>query len=295
MNLGTLRLNTGLMLPHMGVAVSRASSHQTYASVSRSLRAGYRHIDLSINGAMLSAVGKAVRASGVPRNELFVTMKTGDRTALAEAVKNDYSRSVKILNSGPPDLLLLAHSAGQDSSAMWPVLERLYSNGEVRALGILNFCSAELERLLDIAKVVPAVCQISVSPRSPQHALRRLCASQDIVVETNGLFSHSGLRNHSVVTEIATDIGKPVPQILLRWGLQSGMGVLSKAIDPEFATNILTTSSFELTADQMHQVDQLDECHTAYQIKYSDLEEHSKWPPTFTACTSPWNIIESAQ
>ena len=295
MNPRMLLLNTGLALPSIGITVSRASSQQTYTSVSRALRAGYRHIDLTRNGAMLSAVGAAVRASGVPRHELFITMKVCANAALSETIKSGYTRSVKNLDLGPPDLLLLSHSEGEAAEAIWPLLERLYWNGEVKSIGIRNFYGKELERLLGIAKLVPAVSQVAVSPLCSHRSVRRLCHWQGIVIETNGLFAHPGLRNHSVVTEIATSLGKSAAQILMRWGLQSGMGVLAKSPTSELAEGSLNAFSFELSAGQMKRLDQLDEGYADHRMSDAGLAHYSQRVQPLMPGKIPWSFVECAR
>jgi diketogulonate reductase-like aldo/keto reductase len=255
----TVRLNAGAHLPRVGLGVFRASARETVEAVLHALRAGYRHIDTAQVYGNEAAVGEAVRASNLPREQVFVTTKLWNEYQQEGSVERAFERSVQALGLGAPDLFLLHWPVPELRLKSWRVLERLYRDGRVKAIGVSNFMVPHLKELLMQAEVVPAVNQVEVSPFLQQRGVRELCAQQGIAVEAYSPLTKGQRLNHPVVANIATRLDKSNAQVLLRWGLQSGVVVLPKSVTPARIEANLDVFGFALDAQAMADLDALEE------------------------------------
>jgi len=157
-----LPLNHGGTVPRVGLGVFRASPDEAYAAVREALAAGYRHIDTAQIYGNEQAVGQAVRDSGLPRDEVFVTTKLWNEFQRPGAVQPAVERSIEALGLGVPDLLLLHWPVAGQRLAAWADLERLRGAGVLRAIGVSNFMVPHLQELLAHARIVPAVNQVAM-------------------------------------------------------------------------------------------------------------------------------------
>ncbi len=252
-------LNTGASMPRVGLGAFRATPRETFEAVLHALRCGFRHIDTAQVYANEAAFGEAVRASGVPRDEVFVTTKLWNEHQGEGRVEPAFEKSVRTLGLGAPDLFLLHWPVPHKRIASWRVLERLYREGRVRAIGVSNFMASHLQELLAHAEVTPAANQIEVSPFPQQREVRSLCARHGIVVQAYSPLTKGQRLQHPVVSEIGRRHGKTSAQILLRWGLQSEVVVLPKSVTPERVAGNLDVFDFELEPADMAQLDALEE------------------------------------
>jgi diketogulonate reductase-like aldo/keto reductase len=254
-----LPLNHGATMPRVGLGVFRASPDEAYAAVREALAAGYRHIDTAQIYGNEQAVGHAVRDSGLPRDEVFVTTKLWNEFQRPGAVQPAVERSIEALGLGAPDLMLLHWPVAGQRLAAWAELERLREAGVLRAIGVSNFMVRHLQELLAHARTVPAVNQVELSPFLQQRNVRALCRARGIVVQAYSPLTKARRLDHPVLARIAGELQRSTAQVLLRWGLQQGMVVLPKSTRPARIRENLALFDFELSAGHMAALDELEE------------------------------------
>jgi diketogulonate reductase-like aldo/keto reductase len=254
-----LPLNQGATMPRVGLGVFRASPDEAYAAVREALAAGYRHIDTAQVYGNEQAVGRAVRDSGLPRDDVFVTTKLWNEFQRPGAVQPAVERSIEALGLGAPDLMLLHWPVAGQRLAAWAELERLREAGVLRAIGVSNFMVRHLQELLAHARTVPAVNQVELSPFLQQRNVRALCRARGIVVQAYSPLTKARRLDHPVLARIAGELQRSTAQVLLRWGLQQGMVVLPKSTRPARIRENLALFDFELSAGHMAALDELEE------------------------------------
>jgi diketogulonate reductase-like aldo/keto reductase len=254
-----LPLSQGAAVPRVGLGVFRASPDEAYAAVREALAAGYRHIDTAQVYGNEQAVGQAVRDSGLPRDEVFVTTKLWNDSQRPGAVQPAVERSIETLGLGAPDLMLLHWPVAGQRLAAWAELERLREAGALRAIGVSNFMVRHLQELLAHAHTVPAVNQVELSPFLQQRELRALCRARGIVVQAYSPLTKGRRLDHPVLARIAGELQRSPAQVLLRWGLQQGVVVLPKSTRPVRIRENLALFDFELSAGHMAALDELEE------------------------------------
>jgi diketogulonate reductase-like aldo/keto reductase len=256
---GAVPLNQGSAVPRVGLGVFRASPDEAYAAVREALAAGYRHIDTAQIYGNEQAVGQAVRDSGLPREEVFVTTKLWNDFQRPGAVEPAVERSIRALSLGAPDLMLLHWPVAGQRLAAWAELERLRDAGALRAIGVSDFMVRHLQELLAHARTVPAVNQVELSPFLQQREVRALCQTHGIVVQACSPLTKGRRLDHPVLARIAREVQRSPAQVLLRWGLQQGLVVLPKSTRPARIRENLALFDFELAAGHMAALDELEE------------------------------------
>ncbi len=256
----TVELRTGARLPQVGLGVFRAPAGAvTQRAVRAALAAGYRHIDTASVYGNEQDVGAAIRQSGIPRAELFVTTKLWNADQGFDSALRAFDASLQRLGLAYVDLYLLHWPVAQRRRDSWRALERLHAEQRARAIGVSNFMERHLDELAGHAQVLPAVNQIEVSPFLQQRAVRAWCAKNGVVVEAYSPLT-KGLRlTHPVVGELALSVGRSPAQVLLRWGLQHGLVVLPKSTRPERIAENAALFDFALDAASMARLDALEE------------------------------------
>src|SRR4051794_20617188 len=229
----TLQLNNGVEMPQLGFGVFLVPADEVVEPVRAALEAGYRLIDTAKLYANEEGVGRAVRDSGVPRDEVFVTTKVWNSDHGFDSTLRAFDESMRLLGLDVLDLYLVhwpvpARDRYVDT---WRALERLYADGRVRAIGVSNFTEAHLRRLLDETDVVPVVNQVELHPWFPQTELRAFHAEHDIRTEAWGpLGRGQGLLDTPVVADTAKAHGRTPAQVVLRWHVQLGNIVIPKSV-----------------------------------------------------------------
>lgn len=223
------------------------------------LRLGYRHIDTARVYGNERDVGVAMRESGVPRAQVFVTTKLWNDDQGYDSALRAFDASLSRLELEYIDLYLLHWPVPRKRLESWRALEKLLSDGRVRAIGVSNFMVRHLEELLAHAKVVPAVDQIEVSPFLQQRDVRACCAEHGIAVEAYSPLTKGKRLPHPVVADVARRVGRSSAQVLLRWGLQHGLVVLPKSTHAERLAENAAVFDFELPPDEMARLDALEE------------------------------------
>jgi diketogulonate reductase-like aldo/keto reductase len=254
----TVTLNNGVQVPQLGFGVFQVPPEDTQRIVEDALEAGYRHIDTAAAYRNEAGVGAALAASGVPREEIFVTTKlrNGEQRIAHEAFQN----SRKALGIDYVDLYLIhwpVPSQGLFTEA-WKAMEKLYAGGEVRAIGVSNFLSGHLDTLLSAADVVPAVNQVEIHPTFQQQALAAKSRSLGIAVEAYSPLGQGADLGAATVTSLAAGYGATPAQIVLAWHLAQGTIVIPKSANSARMRENLGAPAVPLTAAEIADIAALE-------------------------------------
>ncbi|MFF9624100.1 aldo/keto reductase [Streptomyces griseosporeus] len=256
----TVTLNNGVEIPQLGFGVFQVPDAETTAAVTAALQAGYRSLDTAAIYGNESGVGAAVAASGLPREELFVTTKLWNADQGYDATLRAFDDSLARLGLDHVDLYLIHWPApGRDLyRESWKAIERLVADGRVRAAGVSNFQPAHLRRLLDGASLVPAVNQIELHPGLQQAELRALHAELGIATEAWSPLAQGAVLGDDAITAIAGRHGKSPAQVVLRWHLQLGNVVIPKSVTPARIRENIDVFDFALSDEEMAAIAALD-------------------------------------
>jgi diketogulonate reductase-like aldo/keto reductase len=245
----------GVDVPVLGLGVWKlVKGRAGERAIVAALEAGYRHIDTAQGYDNEKTVGKAVRASGIPREQIFVTTKflPGRSDSLLEA-----ERSVERLGLGPIDLYLV-HDPRRDPVWAWAGMEAALARGLTRSIGVSNFAPPDLDALLAVAQVPPAVNQLQLNPFAHRRALVSACEARGIAVEAYSPLTHGADLADPVIASVAARLGRTPAQIMLRWGLEHGFIVLPKSNHPERQAENAAIFDFALSAADIAELDALD-------------------------------------
>jgi len=271
-----LEFNNGVTMPALGLGVFQTPADETVDAVATALRSGYRHIDTAAAYQNERSVGEAVRASGLPRDEVFVETKIWVSDFGLEETRHAYDKAVGKLGLDVIDLLILHQplpSRFEKTIDAYRALERLLTDGRVRAIGVSNFQPQHLADLMAETEIVPAVNQIELHPYSQERELQALHTELGIVTQAwspiGGITFYPGFGDSDgsekkstlqdpVLTAIGATHGKSAAQVMLRWHLQQGRSAIPKSVKPERIAENIDLVDFELTSDEMAQIDALD-------------------------------------
>jgi diketogulonate reductase-like aldo/keto reductase len=256
----TLTLNSGASIPQLGLGVWQAPAGTTARNaVLEALRIGYRHVDTARIYGNESDVGAAVRASGVPREQVFVTTKLWNDDHGYDRALRAFDASLQRLGLDYVDLYLLHWPVAGKRLDSWRALERLHEEKRARSIGVSNFLVPHLKELLGAAKQVPAVNQIELTPFLQRRDTTALCRQQGIVVEAYSPLTHGRRLDDPALEEISRRTGRTVAQVLLRWSVQHGNVVLPKSTRPARIAENAQIFDFQLDEQAMAALDALDE------------------------------------
>jgi len=259
----TVTLNNGVTMPIVGFGVFQIPEDQTQAAVEAALEAGYRHLDTAASYGNEEAVGAAIAASGLPRDDLFVTTKLWIQHAPTGSVEDDTKRafddSLRRLGLDHVDLYLIHQPLG-DYYSEWRAMQDLYKDGRIRAIGVSNFHPDRLIDLIDHNEITPAVNQIETHPFHQRAADQELMRERGVQIESWGPFAEgrNNLFTDPVLTAIAEAHGKSVAQVVLRWLVQREVVVIPKSVRADRMAQNLDIFDFTLTDDQLKQIAALD-------------------------------------
>jgi 2,5-diketo-D-gluconate reductase A len=256
----SISLRGGVEIPQLGFGVFQVPPEDTEAVVRHALQAGYRHIDTAAAYRNEAAVGRAVRASGLAREEVFVTTKCFNDDQGYDEARRAFESSLERLQFDYVDLYLIhwpvpAHDRYLDT---WRAFVELQSEGRARAIGVSNFQPAHLERIVAETGVTPAVNQIELHPRLQQPDLRRLHEELGIVTEAWSPLAQGQVLDDPRIVELAERHGKTPGQVVIRWHLQLGNVVFPKSVTPERIEQNIDVFDFELSAAEMDGIEKLD-------------------------------------
>ncbi|WP_152362455.1 aldo/keto reductase [Microlunatus speluncae] len=245
----SIELNQGVAIPQLGYGVFQVPPDETQAAVEQALAAGYRHIDTAAAYYNEAAVGAAIKASGLPRGELFVTTKLRNGDQGYDSARRAYADSLDRLGLDRIDLYLVHWpypSAGRYVDA-WRALAELQRGGEVRAVGVSNFLVEHLDALAAASDLTPAVNQIELHPTFQQAELVTVCRQRGIAIESYSPLGRGADLTAPAVTAIAAAHGVDPARVILRWQLQSGFIAIPKSNTPERIASNADLWGFELS------------------------------------------------
>ena len=253
----TLRLSSGHDMPQIGLGVWQAKDGDEERAVVYALEAGYRHIDTAAIYRNEEGVGRALAASDVPREELFITTKLWNEDIRQRRGRAALETSLEKLQLDYVDLYLL-HWPVDGGVEAWRELERAQADGLVRSIGVSNYMPEHLDELLAATDVVPAVNQIEFHPYNQQLDVLDYCAQRDINITAWSPLMQGHFKDEPLLAEIGERYGKSGPQVLLRWDLQRGVITIPKSVHRERIAQNIDVLDFELTEGEMSQLDALD-------------------------------------
>lgn len=252
----TKELNTGIAMPAVGFGTYLiAPGEETQRAVSAALAAGYRHIDTAAAYKNEQSAGAAVQASGVGRNDLFVTTKLWNADVRKGKTLQAFEKSMELLGLETLDLYLI-HWPADGYVDAWLAMEELHKQGRIKAIGVSNFQQHHIETLLEVATVTPAVNQIECHPYLSQEPLRKYCESKGILCEAWSPFGGKGGRvlKDKTIAGLAAKHGVAPGQVVLRWLLQRGFSVNPKSVHEERMRQNLDVFGFELNDADMQTI-----------------------------------------
>jgi 2,5-diketo-D-gluconate reductase A len=257
----TVTLNDENSIPVIGLGVGELSDSETERAVSAALEAGYRLIDTAAAYGNEAAVGRAVAASGIPRDELFITTKlaTGDQGF--QSSQDACKASLERLGLDYVDLYLIHWPAEERGAYVdsWGGLMKSMDVGHARSIGVCNFHAEHLSNIIELSFFTPAINQIELHPLLNQAELRAVNAEHGVVTEAYGPLGVGKLLDNPTITSIAQAHSKTPAQVLIRWSIQLGNVVIPRSATPERIKSNLDVFDFELTADEMATLNGLDD------------------------------------
>ena len=256
----TITLNDGNRIPAVGFGVFLIPNDgPTYDAVLTALKAGYRHIDTAAAYFNESDVGRAVKDSGIPREDIFITSKLWLQDYGYEAAKRELADSLAKLGMDYIDLYLL-HQPYGDVVGAWKALEEAMAEGKIRSIGVSNMTPKIWREFVPQFRTVPAVNQVECNPFFQQKELRELLEKDDVKIEAYKPLGHGNesLLSNPVIQILAEKYGKNAGQIILRFEVQEGMIVLPKSTNPERIAGNIDIFDFELAESEMEELRGLD-------------------------------------
>jgi diketogulonate reductase-like aldo/keto reductase len=256
----TVELRNGVAMPVLGLGVwQSAPGEETHRAVAEALKAGYRHVDTARAYRNEGDVGAAVRESGIPRAEVFVTTKLWNADHGYDKALRAIDRSLESLGMEQVDLYLVHWPVEGLRRDTWRAMEKILADGKARAVGVSNYTIRHLDELLGGAKVAPMVNQVEFNPFLFQRELLAHCRKHGIQLEAYGPLVRAHKMEHPVLQRIARKHGKTPAQVLLRWGIQHDLVVIPKSVRPERIRENADLFGFALDEEDVAALDGLNE------------------------------------
>ncbi len=254
-------LNNGVGMPWLGLGVWQGRPEDgahVEAAVKTAISLGYRSIDTAAGYENESGVGKAVKASGIARDDIFITTKVRNSDHGYETTLKAFEESRLKLGLDYIDLFLVHWPVKGKYVDTWRAFERLYEEGLVRAIGVSNFQVHHLEDILSSGKIVPAVNQVEYHPRLIQTEVHRFCIKHGIQLEAWSPLMLGRILDNPLVVQLAANYERTPAQIILRWDLQHEVVTIPKSIHPQRIAENAGIFDFELTLEDMGKIDHLN-------------------------------------
>ena len=272
-----VKLNNGVEMPVAGIGTFLLSPDEAEASVLSALQGGYRLIDTANAYVNEKAVGRAMKKSGIARNEIFL------ETKLWPSFYNDadaVEKTLQRLDTDTIDLLLIHQPAG-NYVAGYRLMEKAYKAGKVKAIGLSNFNEEQIWEILSVCEVKPAVLQTEIHPYSQEKGLKEFLAKEDIVIQAWYPLGHgdTALLQEPVFSKLAEKYGKSNAQIILRWHIQAGNVVIPGSKNPEHIRANFDLFDFELTAEEMQEIQKLNKDKRYYTSTPELLKSYAEMVP----------------
>ncbi|MCI9004848.1 MAG: aldo/keto reductase [Lachnospiraceae bacterium] len=272
-----VKLNNGVEMPMAGIGTFLLSPDEAEASCVSALQNGYRLIDTANAYVNEKAVGRAMKKSGIARNEIFL------ETKLWPSFYNDadaVEKTLQRLDTDTIDLLLIHQPAG-NYVAGYRLMEKAYKAGKVKAIGLSNFNEEQIREILSVCEVKPAVLQTEIHPYSQEKGLKEFLAKEDIVIQAWYPLGHgdAALLQEPVFSKLAEKYGKSNAQIILRWHIQAGNVVIPGSKNPEHIRANFDLFDFELTAEEMQEIQKLNKDKRYYTSTPELLKSYAEMVP----------------
>ena len=253
-------LNNGTQMPWLGFGVyDIPDGEQVEAAISQALTIGYRSVDTAASYRNERGVGKAIRESGIPREEIFLTTKLWNEDQRQKRTIQAFDESMDRLGLDYVDLYLIHWPVPGCYEETWQTMQQIYKSGRAKAIGVSNFQIQQLKDILSKEEVVPTVNQVEFHPFLLQAELLQFCEANNIRVEAWSPLMHGQIISNPVVQKIAKKHNKSTAQITLRWDIQHGVVTIPKSKTPKRIAENADIFDFELSAEDMLALDALDQ------------------------------------
>lgn len=272
-----VKLNNGLEMPMAGIGTFMLNPDEAENSVLSALQGGYRLIDTANAYVNEKAVGRAIKKSGVSREEIFLETKLWPSFYEQE---DAVEKTLERLDTEYIDLLLIHQPAG-NYAAGYKLMEKAYKEGKVKAIGLSNFTIAQIQEILDICEIKPAILQTEVHPYSQEKELKEFLDKENILIQAWYPLGHGdkALIEEKVFTELAGKYGKSNAQIILRWHIQSGNVVIPGSKNPDHIRDNFDLFDFELTEEEMQKIAALNKGKRYYTSTPEMLKGYAAFVP----------------
>ena len=270
-----ITLNDGNKIPQFGLGVFQISGDEkTKEACLEAFKLGYRHVDTAHAYQNERGVGQAVKESGLPREEIWITTKLWPSEYGEGKTAKAIDKMLERLQTDHIDLLLLHQQFG-DYLGAWKDMEKAVAESKVKSIGLSNFESERLEEVLAAATIHPSVLQVECHPYYQQNDLKKRIAPYNTVIESWYPLGHgdAALIEEPVFTKLAEKYGKTNAQIILRWHIQEGIIVFPKSSNPVHIKENIDIFDFELTEEEMNEIRQLDKGFRYYTRTLAEQEE----------------------
>ncbi|PKW27850.1 2,5-diketo-D-gluconate reductase A [Phycicoccus duodecadis] len=262
MTVPTITLNDGSTIPQLGFGVFQIDPAETAEAVTRAFEIGYRHIDTAQMYGNERGVGEAIAASGIPRDEIYVTSKLNNGFHRPEDATREFAQTLEKLGLEQIDLFLihwpLPTRYDGDFVSTWRTMASFVEDGRARSVGVSNFQPAHLQRIIDETGVVPAVNQIEVHPYLGNEEARAANAAHGIATEAWSPIAQGKVLDDAVLREIAAAKDVTTAQVALRWHIERGDIVFPKSVTPSRMQENFDIFGFELSPDEVSRISALD-------------------------------------
>ncbi len=261
----TVKLNNGVEMPILGFGVYQVDPSETEKVVTEALQAGYRSIDTAAAYMNEEAVGRAIKNSSIPREELFITTKLWVSDAGEQQAEKAFEVSLQKLGLDYLDLYLI-HQPYGDVYGSWRAMEKLYKQGRIRAIGLSNFTPDRVIDFIMHNEIAPAINQIETHPFHQQVHTQKFLKENGVQIESWGPFAEgrNNLFKNETLQAIGSKYGKSIAQVVLRWLIQRDVVVIPKSVRRDRMEENLKVFDFELTADDMKAIQALNTNESAF-------------------------------
>lgn len=254
-------LNNGIEIPMLGLGVFRMDDEKkAYTSIRKAIEIGYRHIDTAMIYKNEAAVGKAIKDSGIAREEIFLTTKLWNEDIRRNNAQKAIDTSLAKLGMNYVDLYLVHWPIKGKHVTVWSEMERIYASGKAKAVGVSNYLQHHLEDILAMKSLVPAIDQLEHHPYLVQSDLMQFCLDNGIRPEAWSPFCavKNNLLEETTLKEIGKKYGKTPAQVVLRWNIDTGVAVIPKSSNTERQAENLAIFDFELSPTDIERINAFD-------------------------------------
>lgn len=259
-NIKKVKLNNGVEMPILGFGVFQITDpEECEEAVYQAIQTGYRLIDTAASYMNEEAVGRGIKRSGIPREELFITTKLWVQDTGYENTKKSFQRSLDRLQLDYIDLYLI-HQPYGDVYGSWRAMEELLADGKIRAIGVANFQPDRVMDLITFNKIPPAVNQIETHPFNQQIESQKFLEQNNVQIQSWGPFAEgkNNIFQNEILVSIAQKYKKSVAQVILHWLTQRGVTVIPKSVRKERIEENFNIFDFELSKEDMDMISKLD-------------------------------------